>query len=135
MSQPDFSARMATVPVEELVRIAFSNSADGFLPEAIAAAKLELDRRGVVAEESSQILEQIRSDPEELENRKFQRLGVGGRILAFIGGMSGGLALFFIWSIFKTGYRQKGIDAIKWALAGLCILMILSIAIAVSAHQ
>jgi hypothetical protein len=130
MGEQNFSLRMAVVPDEELVRIAFSNADDGFVPEAIAAAKMEIERRGINANDSSKILEQIRTDPEELENRKLQRLGSGGKVLSFIGGMFGGIPLFFIWAIFKMGYRQKGRDSIKWTLFGLAFSATISLAIA-----
>jgi hypothetical protein len=126
----NFSLRMAVVPNEELVRIAFSNAGDGFVPEAVAAAKLEIQHRGIDEHASSQILEQIRNDPEALENRRLQRLGIAGKALSFVGGMCLGIPVFFIWAIFKMGYRRKGKDAIKWTLFGLSFSLIVSIIVA-----
>jgi hypothetical protein len=130
MGEQNFSVRMSVVPDEELVRIAFSKADAGFVPEAVAAAKMEIERRGINANTSSQILEQIRSDPEELENRRLQRLGVAGKTLSFIGGTFLGIPLFFVWAIFKMGYRQKGIDSIRWTLFGMSFSLVLSIVIA-----
>ncbi len=57
MNSQDFSSRMANVPDEQLVRIAFSSVSEGFVPEAIAAAKQEIERRGIEPAQTTEIME------------------------------------------------------------------------------
>ncbi|MES2058118.1 MAG: hypothetical protein V4564_19435 [Pseudomonadota bacterium] len=59
MSDRDFSRTMGGLPDEGLIRIAYAQQDDGYLPEAISAAKAELDRRNVSSDEITQTMDVV----------------------------------------------------------------------------
>ena len=109
---------MSRARTEELIQIAFSDEDDGFLPDAIAAAKCEIERRDINPTNLNGLLEDFEQIQSVEKNRKFERLSNTGIALFFIFGPA------FMWSISAAlilgarGYSKKKSDALKTILIG-----------------
>ena len=60
----NFDRTMSRLPDEGVVRIAFSSEKDGYVPEAIDAAKAEVERRGLTQSEIFQTLVDVQEERE-----------------------------------------------------------------------
>jgi hypothetical protein len=111
------AVRMQRLPDEELVRIAFSTDSDGFEDDYVAAARYEIERRGLPQDSVQSLI----SDNEEIkyieEHKNEEPLGVPGRAAFFLL-----WPMLFMWiaaGILKhRGYDQKFRDAWHWMLYG-----------------
>jgi hypothetical protein len=116
---------MSKAPVEELVMI---TSSDGFVPAAVDAARAELARRNLGADDLARVME---ADADERQQAADARaaipLGIAGKIAFLIFGP----ALF--WTILAAiflgsrGYRRKSVDALMWIAISvgvwLCVIV------------
>ena len=110
-----FVARMSRSPDEELIRIAFSDSAEGFVREAIDAARAELDRRGVTRDEIESVQDQVEFEKAAEVAKVEAPLSNGAWLLLMI---VGPLTFWPVIILYATGRKQKTKDALGATLAG-----------------
>lgn len=127
MSEVDFTKRMSLVPDEELIAVV---SGDGFVPAAVDAARLELERRNLGHEEVAR----ISADIEDLRRFKGDRssipLSLAGKIAFFV--FSPALLWIFVAVLVLAfrGYGRKFNDGLKWMAMGLAFWGAIAVAIA-----
>jgi hypothetical protein len=115
MSDIDFSERMRRVPDEELISIL---SSDGFVPEAVEAARAELERRNLNPGDLVRMSAQVEEARHEEEGKAELPLSRAAKVAFFFFGF------FVFWSIAVAivlstrGYRRKSKDAVKWMAIG-----------------
>jgi len=109
MSASDFSERMGRLPDEDLIRIAYSSDRDGFIEEAVNAAKLEIEKRNI----NQSDLVDIRSfnENENLieENRRNASLSNFGVIMLLLFGICLGITIPSTTILYYRGYRRKSL--------------------------
>jgi len=82
--ESQFAKRMTLMRDVDLVRIAADVSDEGFEPEAVFAAKVEIERRGLSHNEINEIIDDYNDHLMSEENREFKSLTVGGWIMAVL---------------------------------------------------
>lgn len=120
MQKPDFEAKMAKMQNEQLVEIAFSSDKEGFDPEAIAAAKAEIEKRNLPIEEFSRLEEQAVQQSEVQSNIPYEPLPRSRWILiAIFSPISLIFLLVFVYLNYSSrGYKQKATDSLKATALG-----------------
>lgn len=129
MGNADFSARMTRVPDEELVRIAFSEPEDGFVFEAVSAAKEELERRKITHSDLDYLKEQIQISDHEMVDRKSAPLS-NGAFFAFL--IFGPLLTFSLGAaiiLLFCGYHKKAMEGFRAILFSFAIWSLFSLAV------
>jgi hypothetical protein len=112
VAEENLYQQFGTTRDEELIRIAYSEPDDSFEPEAIKAAKEELDRRNVTAEvivETQQQAAEKRDQDRGLSNLGWIAFMLVGPVFL--------ISLSLIVIFYALGYRQKGKDAFSAILA------------------
>ena len=128
MSEVDFSERMKRAQDEELVNIV---SSDGFVPEAIEAARAELDRRNLNPDDLVRINAQVEEARHEEGGKAELPLSTAARIAFFSFGF------FIFWSIAVAvllstrGYKRKSSEAFKWMAIGTGFWIFLGLILAI----
>jgi len=132
MSEANFSRTMSGLPEEDLIRIAFSREEDGYLPEAIHAAKEEVNRRCVTENAISETMDDFQKEI-EIDSRK-HLIPLGNRTwmcFVFLGPTLPGMIAAVLLG--TRGYKQKFKDAwhaifVGFAVYG-CVAILISILI------
>lgn len=111
------ATKMARLREEELVRIAFGGEDEGFEDAHVAAARSELERRGVAPSDISDLRDELVEIKIEEDLKASEPLGTAGRFLFFLFG-----ALWLTWlataALKYQGYNQKFRDAWRWIIYG-----------------
>lgn len=118
MSDGDFAERMKRVPNEELFYVI---SSEGFQPDAVAAAQLEIARRGIAADETAQYQTDIEERRIEDEDRPNRPLSVAGKLAFLFFGPIMLLTLPALFVLNYRGYRQKRVDGLTFMLLGFAM--------------
>lgn len=117
----DLEKRMAGERLEDLVAIAGSKPEDGFEPDIVEAARIEIAARGV---DSTTLLE-VRSDHESLQTEQGGRAEIPLSHPGWLGFAALGpiliLSIPLALSLSAQGYKQKGKDAFGGIVAGFVI--------------
>jgi hypothetical protein len=122
-----FVERMSRSPDEELIRIAFSDAADGFVSEAIDAARAELDRRGVTTDAIESVQEQVELEKAEEAAKVETPLSTWAFFtLVFVGPIT----FWPVIILYATGRRQKTRDAVVATLVGIAFWGTISVIMA-----
>lgn len=120
-----FADRMSRAPDEELIRIASSTESEGYQDEAIEAAKLELNQRGL----DDGWIKEVELDAEADREREGRRAEIPLSNLAWAALVVVGP--FCIWPaivLSARGYRQKSRDAWHAMLVGFVFWGVVSVA-------
>ena len=132
MSGTDFARTMRNLPDEGLVRIAFSQDEDGYVPEAVHAAKEELDRRQITNSDLSEMVIASREDAEPAIPKQLVPLSNAALISFVIFGVTFP-AMIIAVALGLSGYTQKFKDALRailfsfglWGLVMLVVLIVI----------
>jgi len=122
MEGQDFTRRMQTLIDEQLVEIVDFGEADGYLPEAVAAARTELAARNLSAAAMSATVHSVETRRKRDAQLAIQPLSWPARIAFFIlpfGTWSIMLFVFAAWSLQVNGYKRKSADAWRWMGLGV----------------
>lgn len=110
MNNLDFAKRMRMAPDEELFAVV---SSDGFVGEAVEAAKAEIQRRKIEPGEIDRINDQIHEQSKSEEARTTIGLSTAGKLgFLVFGGSPVGIAAALV--LRARGYRQKAKEALTW---------------------
>ncbi|WP_145960863.1 hypothetical protein [Sphingosinithalassobacter portus] len=124
----DFGAAMARMQVEDLFRIANSGEADGFEPEAMAAARAELALRNIAESDRHRIEAEVAVDQAERAGRASEPLSNRAWILSLLLGPFVILStpvLVALIALGVAGYRRKLWEFYMAAIWGLIVYLIL----------
>ncbi|NYT39270.1 hypothetical protein HZY97_00735 [Sphingomonas sp. R-74633] len=124
----DFAKTMARLPDEALFDIAHPDIGEDYAPEAIAAARAEIGRRGISEEEGRQIRYDIFQEREERLPPAEEPLSKAGRIASMAFSICLGPMLFVILMLFFLGYREKALNTAAYMAIGLMGYFCLGIA-------
>jgi hypothetical protein len=113
----ELSDRMANMRVEQLSDIAFASPEDGIREDFIAAARAELDRRGVSSDVRAEMEDHVAAVRAEDSERAIQPLGWLGIVLFLLLGPMLLISVISAISLYATGYKTKAKDALT------CILL------------
>ena len=133
MADSELSGRMANMRVEQLSEIAFASPEDGIREDFIAAARAELDRRGVSSDARAEMEDHVAAVRAEDSERTTQPLGWLGIVLFLLIGPLLLISVISAISLYATGYKAKAKDAFTcillsfglYALLGLILLFTL----------
>ena len=125
-----FAERMSRSPDEELIRIAFSDDSDGFVREAIDAARTELDRRGVATDAIASVQQQVELEKAEDAARVETPLSTWAFFTLVV---VGPITFWPVIILYLTGRRRKTRDAVVATLVGFVLWGLLSLIVAVTA--
>lgn len=125
------AARMRRLQDEDLVQIANSEDADGFESDAIAAARAELQRRGLGEEAVGALHAQGEQRAAHEEAQKDAPLSWPARIAFMLFGFTL-IGLFFAVAQRHLGYPRKSADAFRWTLFGLGFWALVAVLFAVT---
>src|SRR5579871_4508474 len=125
-----FTQTMQRFSDNELAEIASFGETDGYLPQAVVAARNELAARNLGSTDLSSKADSVetrRNREVELAN---QSLSWPARVAFFIVPIfSWPILAFIAWSLETRGYRQKSSDAWKWMGLGIAFWIGLIIAL------
>ena len=122
MDSRDFTQQMQRLSDEELTEIASFGEKDGYLPEAVEAARKELVARNLNTMDVSTIAFSVETRRNREVELASQPLSLPGRAAFFMFPVIGfGLPIMALvaWSLEARGYRQKSSEA--WICMGLGI--------------
>lgn len=118
--------KMTKLHEEELVRIAFGDASEGFEDHYVAAARSELDRRGIAPREISDLRDELGELKIEEDWKSNEPLGITGRVLFFLFG-----ALWLTWlatvALKYQGYDRKFSDAWRWIFYGFGMWAVIAV--------
>ncbi len=112
----DFAKRYSHAPDEELVSIV---SADGFVPEAVDAAKAELARRNLSPDDFAGLSVHVKDLQRVEESRPAVPLSTAGKLAFFAFGPCLLFTLAAAVLLRTSGFRRKSNDAFKWTGIGI----------------
>ena len=124
MDSRDFTQRMQRLGDEELTEIVSFGEKDGYLPEAVEAARKELVARNLSETDVSRIGYSVETKRNREEELASQPLSWPARVAFFIlpvVSFSLPIMVFAALSLRTRGYRQKSSDA--WKCIGLGIAL------------
>ena len=121
---------MAQMRVEQLSHIAFATPEDGFREDFIAAARAELDRRGVSSDARAEMEDNIAAVRAEDSARANLPLGWLGIVLFLLIGPLLLISAISAISLYATGYKAKAKDAFTCILLSFGLYGLLSVALA-----
>jgi hypothetical protein len=127
MDSRRFTQTMQRFSDDELVEIASFGEKDGYLPQAVVAARNELAARNLSPTDSSTVVDCVETRRTRAAELASQPLSWPARIAFFILPIFGWPILAFVaWSLGTRGYRQKSSDAWKWMGLGIafCVALI-----------
>ena len=116
MNTVDFAKRYSHAPDEELVNIV---SADGFVPEAVEAANVELARRNISPDDFAGLSVRVKSLQRVEESRPAVPLSTAGKMAFFAFGPCLLFTLAAAVLLRTSGFRRKSNDAFKWTGIGI----------------
>lgn len=125
------AARMMRLQDEDLVRIANSQDADGFEPDAIAAARAELQHRGLGEEAVGALYAEAEELVAHEEAQKDAPLSWPARIAFLLFGFTF-VGLFLAIAQRHFGYPRKSADAFAWTLYGLGFWVLVALGFAIT---
>ena len=123
MNTVDFAKRFSNAPDEELLSVV---SADGFVAEAVDAARAELARRNISPDDFADLSVQVEDLQRAEESRPTVPLSTAGKMAFFA---FGPFLLFTLGAavlLRTSGYRRKSNDAFKWTGIGIAFWFSLS---------
>lgn len=118
-NEAEFEAKVGRMQDEDLVRIAFSKKAEGFLPEMIVAAKLELANRDVTNDEIEIVKDQAAKENEFMGKEDIEPLSNIAWVGFFLFGSIFLVSLPFVAVLFFGGQHKKAKQSLGAILAGL----------------
>ena len=124
MDSRDYTRRMQRLSDEELTEIVSFGEKDGYLPEAVEAARKELVARNLSETDASRIGYSVETGRNREEELASQPLSWPARVAFFIlpvVSFSLPIMVFAALSLRTRGYRQKSSDA--WKCIGLGIAL------------
>src|SRR5215467_2971805 len=114
MDSRDFTRRMQRLSDEELTEIVSFGERDGYLPEAVEAARKELVARNLSPTDVSTIAYSVETRRTREAELASEPLSWPGRVAFFVLGIvSWPIMMFVAWSLRTRGYRQKSSEAWK----------------------
>lgn len=120
------ASKMTKLHEEELVRIAFGGESEGFEDHYVAAARLELDRRGVTPSDISDLRDELDELRVQEDSKANESLGIAGRVVFFLFG-----ALWLTWlatvALKYQGYDRKFRDAWRWIFYGFGMWAVIAV--------
>jgi len=122
MDSRDFTRRMQRLSDEELTEIVSFGEKDGYLPEAVEAARKEVVARNLSPTDVSTIaysVETRRNREVELASQPLSWPGRAAFFMLPVVGVGLPIMALIAWSLGTRGYRQKSSEA--WKLMGLGI--------------
>ncbi len=120
MDSHRFTQTMQRFSDDELAQIASFGETDGYLPQAVAAARNELAARNLSSTDLSTIADCVQTQRNREVELANQPLSWSARVAFFILPVFGWPILAFVsWSLGTRGYRQKSSDAWKWMGLGI----------------
>ncbi len=115
--QIDFKTEMAKRTDEELIQV-LTVDKDEYLPDALAAAKEEFEKRDLRVEKISVITKDI-AQKKEIENKKANEpLDIVAKALTFLFPVIITLVLSLYYR--SSGYDRKARELVIWTLLGFC---------------
>jgi hypothetical protein len=114
----DYAQRMRTFRDEQLIEIANSLPADGFAPEAVSAARSELDARNISQADLDRLDGELQESRRRIAAEPHEPLSNGAWLLFMFLGLTN-IGLLAILAMLIAGKRQKVKDAIHAILVGL----------------
>jgi hypothetical protein len=120
MDSRDFTQRMQRLSDEELTEIVSFGERDGYLPEAVEAARKELVARNLSPTDVSTIAYSVETRWTREAELASEPFSWPGQVAFFVLGIvSWPIMMFVAWSLRTRGYRQKSSEA--WKCMGLGI--------------
>jgi lipopolysaccharide export LptBFGC system permease protein LptF len=122
MDSRDFAQQMQRLSDEELTEIVSFGEKDGYLPEAVEAARKELVARNRSSTDVSTIaysVETRRNRDEELASQPLSWPARVAFLILPVVGLSLPIMVFVALSLGTRGYRQKSSEAWKWMGLGI----------------
>lgn len=134
MINTSFSSNMARMPDEELIRISYSQPDEGFLPEAIDAAKAELARRSIRNDDLYAVRYDMESERHEEFNKDILDLRTSNRFAFAIFGIAFLPCIIIVMILYARGYKRMATQAMNcivlgwvlWAVTAISVAIILS---------
>src|SRR5262249_12619761 len=129
----DFTRRMQRLSDEELSEIVRFGEKDGYLPEAMEAARKELVARNLSPMDASiaYSVETRRDREAELASQPLSWPGLAAFLILPVVGVGWPIMALIAWSLGTRGYRQKSSEAWKWMGLGIVFWIGLIILLAV----
>lgn len=120
--QFDFKIEMAKRTDEELIQV-LTVDRDSYLPEALAAANEEFEKRNLPAEKISSITEVLLQKKEIDTQRANEPLDVAIKVVTFIFPL---IVTLILSAFYKSGgYDRKGRELAAWTLYGFIFYAVL----------
>jgi hypothetical protein len=132
MDSRDFAQQMQRLSDEELTEVVNFGEKDGYLPEAVEAARKELVSRNLSPTDVSTIAHSVGTRRDRDAQLASQPLSWPARVTFFIlAGVSWPIMVFIALSLGTRGYRKKSSEAWKWMGLGIAFWIGLIILFAV----
>ena len=124
----DFENEMKKLDDENLLKV-LTIEKDNYQPEALAAAKIEFEKRGVSEEKINFITQDLNRQKAEDDKKAIEPLDDGLKILTLLFPM---IITFFLSGFYKSkGYDRKAAQLGNWTLLGFAFYIVATIIIAV----
>lgn len=122
------AARMQRMHDEDLFRIANSSEVDEFEPDFVAAAQVELQRRGLGDEEIGELAAQAEQLAADEEAQRDEPLSWPARIAFLVFGITT-VGIFFAIAQRHFGYPRKSNEAFLWSAGSFGLWGVISLAL------
>jgi hypothetical protein len=124
MDKENFADQMSDRSDEELYEIAYFGSEDGFVSQAVQAAKQELDQRGLDNDKLEQLTKSAETKRKQQKELAEKHLSWPARIAFFIlplGLIPIVILIVIAASLESRGYTRKSSEAYKWMCTGFIV--------------
>ena len=124
MDSRDFTQQMLRLSDEELTEIASFGEKDGYVPEAVEAARKELVARNLSSSDATTVaysVETRRNREVELASQPLSWPARVAFLILPVVGVSFPIMVFVALSLRTRGYRQKSSEAWKWMGLGVAL--------------
>ena len=120
----DFKSEMVKRNDEELIQI-LTVDRDNYLPEALAAAKDEFEKRNLQNEKIEIITKEVSREAEIKRKKANEPLNIGIKISTFLFPL---ILTIILSGYYKSdGYDKKAKDLVLWTFLGICFYIIFGI--------
>ena len=110
----------------ELLQIVTTNR-DSYEPEALEAARIELDKRQLDSAQVAEAQQKIDAEERDFQDRKNEPLGPGFKMLTFL--LPGLINIFIARTMKAEGYEKKWKDGWRWTSYGVVFYVAIAILI------
>lgn len=126
MVETDAAQKMSRLRDEDLLRIANTDREEDYLPGMVAAARSEVERRGLSEEDRSRIVSDVAVEQAMERSRSTAPLSNRGWLVFLLFGWALIITIPAIILLGAQGYRQKARDAIGATIWSYILWFVLS---------